>query len=142
MTTPELPTPIAPNWWTTCRENGHDVTIFEKEGGMSEFFCSDCSRGESSALRPTARITSFLGKKLERPIPLYGTNGDSESQENNDLSISIQDDALGISMVMDDQMRRIALYEGIINDIRKALGDDGLHAQLLDLPKLVAERVK
>jgi hypothetical protein len=64
------------------------------------------------------------------------------SHDNNDLSISIQDDALGISMVMDDQMRRIALYEGVINDIRKALGDDGLHAQLLDLPKVVAERVK
>jgi hypothetical protein len=75
---PESPTPLAPVWWTRCSENGHEVTILEKDSGTSEFFCSDCSRGESSALRPTARITSFLGKTLERPIPLYGTNGDSE----------------------------------------------------------------
>jgi len=61
---------------------------------------------------------------------------------NDGLSLNIVRDAFGLSMMMDDQMQRINMYERVIADIRKALGDDGLHAQLLDLPRVVAERIK
>lgn len=58
----------------------------------------------------------------------------------NGLSLNIANDALGIGMLMDDQMARIDLYEGIISDIRKALGDDGIHAQLHELADVVRRR--
>lgn len=62
------------------------------------------------------------------------------SDESKGLSLNIANDALGLSMMMDDQMQRIALYEGIIRDIRQVLGDDGFYAQLHELPEVVRRR--
>lgn len=46
---------LAPTWWRTCREIGHAVTVLEKSDMADEFFCSDCSRGQSSRKAKRAR---------------------------------------------------------------------------------------
>jgi len=47
-------------------------------------------------------------------------------------------DTLAIGRLLDDQRRRIELLERVLGEIRRALDDDGLHAQLTDLPAVVA----
>lgn len=53
------------------------------------------------------------------------------------LAPSLANDALAVGMVLDDQRERIDLYERVLYGVRQALGDDGLHAQLMDLPDVV-----
>lgn len=54
------------------------------------------------------------------------------------LSLHIANDSMAIGVLLDDQRNRIMLYERVVFGIRRALGDDGLHAQLEDLPAAVA----
>jgi hypothetical protein len=70
----------------------------------------------------------------------FGDRYNDDRDEPSGLSLNIQDDAFGITMLMDDQMVRIDLYERVIFDIRKALGDDGIHCQLHDLADVVRRR--
>lgn len=55
--------------------------------------------------------------------------------------MSEQNDILGVLDVLDDQRRRIELLERVIVGVRRALGEDGLHCQLLALGDLVAAKV-
>jgi len=53
------------------------------------------------------------------------------------LSPSLANDALAVGMLLDDQRSRIDTYERVVYGVRQALGEDGLHAQLLDVPDVV-----
>lgn len=39
--------PVVPMWVLTCQANSHNVALLERDGGKTEYFCSDCSAGET-----------------------------------------------------------------------------------------------
>ena len=57
------------------------------------------------------------------------------------LSLSLQNDHLAVAELLDDGTREREMYHRLVLDIRHTLGDDGLHVQLLDLPKLIAQKL-
>lgn len=63
------------------------------------------------------------------------------SAEQPAMRIAMADDPLGVSMVLDDQLQRRRMYEELILAIRRALGEDGLHTPLPELPGLIQRRL-
>lgn len=83
-----------------------------------------------------------LGGKptLWRPHPASPV-AEAEAEKERGLSLSMQHDPLAISALLDDGIRERDVYQRVVAEICRVLGDDGLHAQLRDLPSVVARRL-
>ncbi len=58
------------------------------------------------------------------------------------LSLSITDDPLAVSDLLDDSTREREMYHRLIAEIRALLPEKGLHVQLLDIPKAVEAQLR
>lgn len=77
----------------------------------------------------TARTVAYFEEAIASALSAEQSGG---------LSLSIEHDPLAVSDLLADGTREREMYHRLIADIRRVLGEDGLHAQLLDLPKVIA----
>lgn len=66
-----------------------------------------------------------------------GSRCGGSGKESSGLSLSLRDDALGVSELLDDSTRERAMYHRLVADIRAAIGEEARDVPLLDLPEFI-----
>lgn len=103
---------------------------FERQKRDAEFIAE-----APRLLRDLLSVIDQQGQHLEM---LSKENVELRELTQDRISLQPMADPLAASYVLDDLIAERHMYHTLVADIRTVLGEDGLHAQLLDLPKVIS----
>lgn len=102
-------------------------------------------RDDASKMLKSGWLQSIRRDAMERcadELEALLREGAAPQEPSAGLSLSMQSDPLAISQLLDDNTREKHLYHEVTYRIRQLLGEDGLQAQLTDLPDVVARALR